>query len=227
MASQLMPAELSPPEPVLRVGTTVMLRSNATQGYLSVSVDQALAGETPRKLVSCDNGGPSSRTAIQLLSYHDAQPAGQPITYGSKVVLVFSHCGHALGSACPSIATLGSQLTGKQDVFADDLSRSADFAWEIVPVNFALRLPMNGLPVDTSAAFVLVHCMTGSRLGSTAEAVISEFGVEAGVCAHTFKESAGRMHRCVKEAGGFPFMPQGATREVSENIWSAVYAGSA
>jgi hypothetical protein len=203
-----------------------MLLSSATQGCLSVSLDRTLAGETPRKLVTCGSGGPSSRTAVQLLSYHDAQPTGQPITYGSKIVLAFSNCGLALGSACPSMATLGSQLTGKQDVWADNLSLSADFAWEIVPANFALRLPMNGSPVDKSAPFVLVHRMTGSRLGSTAEAVVSQFGVEAGVCAHTFKESAGRMHRCVREAGGFPFMPQGATREVSENLWCAVCAES-
>jgi hypothetical protein len=226
MAGQLVPAELSRPEPVLLVGATVMLRSSATHGCLSVSVDQTLAGETPRTLVTCGHGGPSSRTAIQLLSYHAAQPSGQPITYGSRVVFVFSHCGRALGSACPSMATLGSQLTGKQDVYAADASQSGDFAWEIVPADFALRLPMNGSPVDSAAPFVLIHCMTGSRLGSTAEPVSSEFGLEAGVCAHTFKESAGRMHRCVKEAGGFPYMPQGARREVSENLWSAVFSGS-
>mmetsp|Transcript_12842 Transcript_12842/g.35188 ORF Transcript_12842/g.35188 Transcript_12842/m.35188 type:complete len:278 (-) Transcript_12842:910-1743(-) len=222
-AVELLPAELSPPESVLRVGASAMLQSNAHE-KLSVSVKKALPGEMPRRVVSCSPGGPSSRTAISLLSYRDAVPTGEPITYGSKIVIAFKDWNLALGSACPSTATLGSQVAGKQEIFAAELLRSGDFAWEIMPADFSQRLPMSGSPVDPSAPFVLVHCMTGSRLAATTDRVVTDFGVESAVCAHTFQESAGRMHRCMKEANGFPYMPHGSRRETEPNLWRIVFS---
>lgn len=76
LSTQRLPLALSPAEPTLRFGATIMLRSIVASGCLAISVDRRIPGAPEHCTVTCSSSGPSVRTVMQILSYGGKQLSG-------------------------------------------------------------------------------------------------------------------------------------------------------
>ena len=91
------------------------------------------------------------------------------------------------------------------------------------PADVDARIPAQGTPIAAGMPFVVVHCATGRRLASIETHMPSDFGMEYGVCCHTFTEM-GKVNKLMREARGRPSSDVLSRSEMKENMWCAVYA---
>mmetsp|Transcript_40051 Transcript_40051/g.105897 ORF Transcript_40051/g.105897 Transcript_40051/m.105897 type:complete len:292 (-) Transcript_40051:396-1271(-) len=228
LGPQLAPAKLSPaPEDgVLRFGDTVMLKASMNDGALSVSLGQKLVGGDEEDKFGVF-AGPSTasvaRNVITFVSY-DGIPAGEPVFYGQKLYLEFhalEEPGYLASSRThgPPVAT---QLIAKQEVWMQNRPTHNDCAWVVYPESVDDRIPANGTPVAAGAPIVLSHCFTNKRLAAVNVGLPTDFGVECGVCAHTFTET-GKVNKLMRETMGRPTSNLISRSETTENQWTLIY----
>lgn len=153
---------------------------------------------------------------------------GEPVVYGQDVCFVCEAGVVALlASSRPATSHLGSLMISKQDVFMleapQDKPPPYDCAWKIQPVDVDLRLSAQGQPVGATDDFVLVHAFTNKRLAACELAILSDMGMEGGVCCHTYSEPR-KVNKLMRESRGFPNHNFGTRCETNENVFSFVYA---
>ena len=238
---QLAPAALSPKpaDGVMRVGDAVLVESLCNHGCLAVSLGQMPVCDDAKLysvFASPAEAGPAARNVITFSSY-DALPAGEPITYGMKVLLGFSTALPQSGFLCSyrsGRTQLSTQLIAKQEVFMhsmDALSETGfgatsspyDCAWTILPPNVDDRIIAAGTPVLVDDAFVLVHCMTNKRLAALGIGLPTDFGMEGAVCCHTYVQT-GKVNKLMRETMGRPTNNLISRSETTENMFQALYA---
>lgn len=237
LAPQSAPAQLSsaPADGMMRFGDVVLVKSEWTGGSLAVSLGQKLNNEDINmySVFTSKASTPMARNAIKFSSY-DGKPASEPITYGEKVLLEFSDSldikGY-LSSMRNGRSQLATQLINKQEVYMQSLTSEHDHsvlspidcAWIIQPANVDERIPSQGTPVAAGAPFVLVHSFTNKRLASVDFQMMTDFGTEFAVCAHTYTNT-GKVNKLMRETIGRPTGNLISRSETTENLWTVTYA---
>jgi len=229
LAPQLAPTTLSTisAEGFVKNGDVLQL-SHAAYGIVATSMGQLLKEvEGLLHPVTCTaSKTPVARNTLRIVSMSGAE--GEPIVYGQDVCFVCEAGVVALlASARPVTAHLGSLMISKQDVYMleapQDKPPPYDCAWKIQPADVDLRLSTQGRPVGAADEFVLVHAFTNKRLAACELAIMSDMGMEAGICCHTYSEPR-KVNKLLRESRGFPNHNFGTRCETNENIFSFVYA---
>ena len=238
LAPQLAPVALSPApaDGVLKAGDTVLLQSAMHGGNVAVSLGQKLTAADaidpdPMFVVAgaAPDAPPCARSAITFVSYDGSTAPGAPLLYGQKVCLAFTEALGVRGylASMRSVRSqMATQIINKQEVFMQAISGDKppyDCAWEILPQNIDDRIIANGTPVIAGAPFVLTHCFTNKRLAAVNVNISTDFGTEAGICAHTYCET-GKVNKLMRETMGRPTNNLITRKETDENIFSIIYA---
>jgi len=221
----------SPVDGVLRYGDTVLLKASMNDGALSVSLGQKLVSPSGGDLFGVFTG-PSTearvRNAIKIVS-GDGMPEGEPVTYGSKIYFEFSSnlgvTGY-LASARASGTPTATQLINKQEVYMRPIELGSqplyECAWTLLPEQVDERIVANGTAVATGSPVVISHCFTNKRLAAVNVGIPTDFGVECGVCAHTYTDT-GKVNKLMRETIGRPSNGLISRSETTENLWSLVF----
>jgi len=230
LAPQIAPRTLSSmgPDGFVLSGDVIQLSPTFVNGVVAVSMGQTLKeleGEMHPVTASASTA-PMGRNTLRIMGMGVAE--GEPIVYGQDVCFVCDAGGLGLiASARPATSHLGSQMIAKQDVFllmaSPDTPPPYDCAWKIQPVDVDMRLSVQGSPVGAADEVVLVHAFTNKRLAATTTAIMSDQGMEAGMCCHTYAEPR-KVNKLLRESRGFPNHNFGTRCETNENVFSFVYA---
>jgi len=236
LAPQLVPVPLTPApsDGITRIGDTVLLQSLFTGKFMAVSLGQVMRTDDPEAepmfiVVGSSAQESVARNALKLVSYDGSAAVGTPLLYGQKVCLEFSGLGGMRGylaSERPGCQQLASTIINKQEAFMRATTTEApsyNCAWEILPQHVDDRIVAAGTPMVAGAPFVLVHCFTNKRLASVNVTIPTDFGLELGVCCHTYA-SAAKINKLMRETIGRPTNNLISREEADENMFGFVYS---
>ena len=187
---------LSPPcaDENLRVGQTVCFQNGATEGALSVDLDDVLTQPPHRKLAVTTtlSKEPLQRNTwlCQPLPHQDddiwaEKGESDVMHYGQKFRLVLNPDLLAdMGVQKPLFLhsemltpSCHSKVSHQQEVALSDHGTSA-LTWEFLYANPEFRFEMVGQPVKCNAVVVISHCHTGQYLASHKSSQLNDFGAE-------------------------------------------------
>ena len=232
LGPQLAPAILSAPpaDSMLKFGDKVMIKSEMNNGCLSVSMGQKLISDLGELYTVTGSAStePRTRNAIEIVSL-EGVPDDQPVCYGMKIALKFSSAlgvqGY-LGSARAAGVPTATQLIGKQECYMRVVEPGAqvpyECAWTILPQHVDDRIATNGTPVDATVPLLFSHCFTNRRLSCVNIGMPTDFGMECGVCAHTYVETR-KVNKLMRETLGRPTNGLISKTETTECLWTLVF----
>ena len=223
-APQIVPRTLSAvaADGSIRNGAMLQLTHLLSARAVAVSMGQQLKELDDRGVLhlvtATQDNVPTARNTLRVMSFSGGE--GEPIVYGQDVAFICDAGGvGVLASARPATSHLSSQLVAKQDVFLmmvpEGTQPSYDCAWKIQPADVDLRLSVQEQTVHATDEVVLVHAFTNKRLAVTSTAVMSDMGMEAGMCCHTYSEPR-KVNKLSRENSGFPNHNFGTRCETNE-----------
>eukprot|EP01061_Rhynchopus_euleeides_P004225 TRINITY_DN13502_c0_g1_i2.p1 TRINITY_DN13502_c0_g1~~TRINITY_DN13502_c0_g1_i2.p1 ORF type:complete len:291 (+),score=118.04 TRINITY_DN13502_c0_g1_i2:42-914(+) len=200
----------------LRVGQLVCLQNGATEGVLSVDLDDILTQRPHQKLAvsTAPAKDPLYRNTWLCHplphpddAFWEEKGEGDLIHYGQKFRLALNP---DLVEATPGMKQLylhsemltpscHSKVTHQQEVSICDHGTSA-ITWEFLYANPEFRFEMVGQPVKCNAVVVLSHCPTGQYLASHKKTQLNDFGPEFECFAHKCYAIRGKNNEVRPEA---------------------------